>query len=60
MKIKLTLIGLAFFQLGFSQFEDIESKLIKASTLKDFGLKSYIYLSKYNWSIFGVDVFNKK
>ena len=46
MKIKLTLIGLAFFQLGFSQFEDIESKLIKASTLKDFGLKSYTYLSK--------------
>lgn len=46
MKSLLLLLPLIFIQVTYAQKESLESRLTKNSTIKDFGLKEYIYLSK--------------
>jgi len=46
MKFILPLLSLLFLQVGFSQQRNLEKELIKKSTIKDYGLKEYVYLSK--------------
>ena len=42
MKLIPLLILLTIATLGFSQEQTLEERLIKASTIKDFGIKEYI------------------
>jgi hypothetical protein len=46
MKILLSVMLLAAIQFSYAQKESLESRLKKNSTIKDFGLKKYIYSSK--------------
>ena len=46
MKILLSVMLLAAIQFSYAQKESFESRLKKNSTIKDFGLKKYIYSSK--------------
>jgi hypothetical protein len=46
MKILLSVMLLAAIQFSYAQKESLESRLKKNSTIKDYGLKKYIYTSK--------------
>ena len=46
MKLISLVVFLTITRLGFSQEQTLEERLIKASTIKDFGVKEYIYTSK--------------
>jgi hypothetical protein len=46
MKLISLVVLLTITRLGFAQEQTLEERLIKASTIKDFGVKEYIYTSK--------------
>jgi len=46
MKLISLVFLLTITRLGFSQEQTLEERLVKASTIKDFGVKEYIYTSK--------------